>query len=186
MRLFIAIDLDSPARAAVVDLQRRLRRSLAPASLKWVRPEQLHVTLVFIGEIDDLRMPAIAEATGADIQLPPFRLGFGNPGVFPPAGAPHVLWVGVAEGAHAVVDLQRRMAQRIEGVGVASSERVFQPHLTLARWPNGRPSDRQRVAAGGAAAIPSVLVEAVTLYQSRLSSSGAVHLALATAQLRSA
>jgi 2'-5' RNA ligase len=184
MRLFVAIDLDDEVRAAIAEEQKRLRRILADGQPRWVPPEQLHLTLVFIGETDDALLAAIVDAMGRDIPQSPFRLTFGDLGVFPPDGAPRVLWMGVVEGARAVVDLQHEIVRRLECTGVVFDRRLFQPHLTLARWRYGRRSDRSRVAGAPASIVPAVRVEAVTLYHSRVSSSGAAHSALVSGRLR--
>lgn len=183
MRLFAAIDLSDEARLAIAREQTRIRRELADASLKWVRPDHMHLTLVFIGEVDAARGAAIVDRMGAPVPQPPFRLVFGGVGVFPPHGAPRVLWLGALDGARAAVELQRAIALRLESVGVPQGARAFRPHLTLARWRDGRPAARGSLAEEGVVPVVSVEVTAVTLYQSRLSSSGPAYTALAHAPL---
>ena len=187
MRLFVAIDLNDEARSAIAAEQKRLAEALAPsASLTWVRPEQVHLTLAFLGEIDQARATAVIDAMNADIvDVDPFRIVFAGLGVFPPHGAPRVLWAGIATGALDVIDVRRHVAGRLSRVGIALDARPFHPHLTLARWRDTRPTDRRSVAAAdGGAAVALVQVTAVTLYQSRVSSSGSIHTAIARAPLR--
>jgi 2'-5' RNA ligase len=183
MRLFVAIDMEDEARAAIVREQERLGRLLSRAGPRWVRPEQLHLTLAFIGEIDPARLTPIADALSRDHARAPFQLVFGGLGVFPAHGAPRVLWIGVAEGESSVVELQEEVARRLGGVGVTSEERPFRPHLTLGRWRDGRGFDRSRLVAAAPAPIPGGTVEAVTLYESRLSPSGAAHVPVARGRL---
>jgi 2'-5' RNA ligase len=183
MRLFVAIDLPDAARRAIGAKQQRIRMALADASLTWVRAEQLHLTLVFIGEVADERGPSFMTAMQQPIPHPRFAMTFGATGVFPPHGAPRVLWVGVQEGARETVALQAHVASRLAPLGVAPESRPFSPHLTLARWRQPRAADRRRLPQSDVAAVVRIDVAAVTLFQSRLSSSGPAYTALAAAPL---
>jgi RNA 2',3'-cyclic 3'-phosphodiesterase len=186
MRLFMAIDLDEAARSAVSQEQRRLTAAFRDdrrSSIKWVPADHMHLTLVFLGEVDEARAAAIIEDVGADLPSAPFDLHFRDVGVFPPRGAPTVLWLGVASGAEASIALHRVLVERIARHGIALEQRPFHPHLTLARFRSSRPSDRQRVAAAGDRDVTAVHVDHVTLYQSRLSSAGPSYTALARANL---
>jgi 2'-5' RNA ligase len=183
MRLFTAVELPEAARAAVVAEQRRLVGG-APAAarrLRVVAPEQLHLTLVFIGEVGEERAAAISRAMRDDIPVAPFRITFGGVGAFPPHGAPRALYVGVSEGAEAAVALHGHVARRLEQAGVARETRPFRPHLTIGRWRESQRSDRPQ--GDGPANIAVVEVTAVTLFQSRLSSSGSTYTRLSAARL---
>ena len=188
MRLFVAIDLDDDARKAIADAQHRIAKTLgADRSVKWVNPSHIHLTLVFVGEVADSAVPGIPEivdALSADIDVRPFPAVFEGLGVFPPRGAPRVLWLGVGEGADEVVDLQRRVASRLARVGVMLESRPFHPHLTLARWRASRPADRKRVLSADARVpVVGVGVDHITLYHSRLLPAGPAYLTLARANL---
>ena len=185
MRLFTAIDLDDAARDAVARLQRRLsERPSGDRSLKWVDPSRMHLTLVFLGEVADARVPAIVESLSPPIDVPRFAIAFQGLGVFPPRGAPRVLWLGVAQGAAALAAVQGHVVKRLESLGVALEDRPFHPHLTLARWRDSRPSDRTRaLAAGINEPIAPLGVDSIALYQSRLSSAGSTYTVLARATL---
>jgi 2'-5' RNA ligase len=186
MRLFAALDLTDEARGLIAAEQKRIAGALEGAdrsALRFVRPEHIHLTLVFVGEVDEPRGVSIVEAMRADIAQRPFRLVFSGLGAFPPHGAPRVLWLGVSDGAQHAVELQQRVARRLEGVGVGPEGRPFRPHLTLARWRERGPADRRVTAPAHSAEVAKVDVEAVTLFQSRLSSSGPAYTALAHARL---
>src|SRR5262245_22512686 len=186
MRLFIAVDLDDEARAAIADEQRRLKVAFddARSSIKWVRPDHMHLTLVFLGEVPEARAPAIVDTVNQPVAQPPFDLVFAGIGVFPPRGAPKVLWVGAAAGEADSIGLQRELANRMRRLGVELDQRPFHPHLTLARWKTSRGADRSRaLATGPDGAIARVHVDHATLYQSRLSSAGPTYTPLARATL---
>jgi len=186
MRLFVAADLPDAVRDALAAEQARIKAALgsSDASLKWVKPEHAHLTLVFIGNVEDARVPAVVEAIAADIALPAFDATFEGGGAFPPRGAPRVLWIGVGTGARDLVELQRVIASRVAALGLPIEDRAFHPHLTLARWRESRPADRSRALAVAAQGVVArAHVDGATLFQSRLSPSGPAYTALAHANL---
>ena len=187
MRLFVAVDLSEEARQAMAAEQKRIAAGLAGKQtlLKWVRPEHMHLTLVFLGNVDEARARAVVDAIGRDVDAAPFDMVFDGIGVFPPHGEPRVLWSGVTQGAAELVALHRELAPRAAALGIALEERTFHPHLTLGRWRESRRHDRQRAlaAAEGCDPIARVHVQCATLYESRLSPSGPAYTALAHANL---
>ena len=186
MRLFVAVDLDDAARAAIAAEQKRVAAALGDArsSVKWVRPDHMHLTLAFLGEVSDAQAPAIVDAVSRPVARPPFGITFQGLGVFPNHGGPRALWVGITDGAAELSDLQREIAGRVTDAGSALESRPFHPHLTLGRWRQSRPSDRRRVmAASRPDAIARVAVPMATLYQSRISSAGPTYTSLARATL---
>jgi 2'-5' RNA ligase len=183
LRLFTAIALTDAARAAIAAEQKRVIETLRRdgGRLRLVKPEQMHLTLVFIGEVAEERGAALMELMAEDIPVAPFRLAFGGIGALPPRGAPRVMYLDVVEGAARAVDLHARVADRLARADVRPDPRPFRPHLTLGRWRKSRPSDRPRSTAR--TEVAAVDVTAVTLFQSRLSSSGPAYTPLATARL---
>ena len=186
MRLFVAADLSEAVRQALAAEQARIKAALggSHASLRWVKPEHAHLTLVFIGNVDDARVPAVVDAIAADIDRPSFDATFEGAGVFPPRGAPRVLWIGISTGASELVELQRVITSRIAALALPIEDRAFHPHLTLARWRESRPADRSRaLAVAPRGAVACAHIDGATLYQSRLSPSGPTYTALARANL---
>jgi RNA 2',3'-cyclic 3'-phosphodiesterase len=186
MRLFIAADVPDDVRDALAAEHKRIAGALggSGSSLKWVKPEHAHLTLVFIGNVEDARVPAVIDAIAKEVDLPAFDATFEGAGVFPPRGAPRVLWIGVAAGACELVDLQRVLASRIAALGLPIEDRAFHPHLTLARWRESRTADRDRaLTAASRGVVVRAHIEGATLYQSRLSPSGPTYTALARANL---
>jgi 2'-5' RNA ligase len=166
MRLFVALDLDDDARLAIAALQQRVAKALeADRSIKAVDPAHMHLTLAFLGEIAERDVPAIVDALSTSIGVDPFAAVFQGLGVFPPRGAPRVLWLGVAEGSDEIVEVQRVVARRLEVLGVALEPRPFHPHLTLARWRTSRPADRPRALSVESRAVAGMNVDHVTLYK---------------------
>src|SRR5689334_19021905 len=120
MRLFIAADLPGAVRDALAAEQTRIKAALAGSEspLTWVKPEHAHLTLVFIGNVDDARAPAVIDAVASDIDLPAFDATFEGAGAFPPRGAPRVLWIGLSTGGRELVELQRVIASRVAALGL--------------------------------------------------------------------
>jgi 2'-5' RNA ligase len=186
LRLFVAIDLDQPARQAVGALQQRIAKTLSNSrALKWVRPEHMHLTLAFLGEVaapDDVTR--VVEAMSRQLGAVRFAAGLERLGVFPSRGAPRVLWLGVGEGESRIVEARREVVGRLTPVGFQDDPRPFHPHLTLARWRESRASDAGRaLAADPRREIASIAVDHITLYESRLGSSGPTYTELARATL---
>jgi 2'-5' RNA ligase len=187
MRLFVAIDLDEEARDAIDKEQRRLAARMGPEArpARFVNAKHLHLTLVFLGEVDASLKAAFSAVFGADVPMRPFEVTFGGLGVFPPHGAPRVLWLGLVEGSRETIVLQGLVRSRAEALGVSSDVRPFHPHLTLARWRDSRPSDRRQARDGAVAEVARVRVEEVHLIESRLSAAGPSYTRLATGRLTS-
>jgi 2'-5' RNA ligase len=99
--------------------------------VKWIGRDQMHLTLRFIGEVDESRFHAIQTALG-EIQAAPFEFRLKGVGQFPPRGTPRVLWVGLSA-PEALTDLQRRVELVLTGLGLEGEDRPFSPHITLGR-----------------------------------------------------
>ena len=184
MRLFVAIELSDDARRELLAEQERLSR-LWPTERqpRFVRQDQLHLTLVFIGHVADESVTRFVEAIGGSLEQPRFEMRLAGLGVFPRRGAPRILWVGVEQGAREVIRVQDLVASRLEALNVVREKRPYFPHLTLGRWRDSRPADAVAVRSVPPRVLARVPVESVTLYQSRLSPSGSTYTALSRAVL---
>lgn len=186
MRLFVAADVPEAARAAIAAEQKRISAAVggSASTLKWVKPEHAHMTLAFLGHVDDAKVPGVVDTMGRDVDLAPFEMVLEGPGVFPPRGAPRVLWIGVTTGAAELIRLQRVLAERVAALHLPLEDRAFHPHLTLARWKESRPADRERaLQAARSGVIARTRIESATLYESRLSPSGPAYTPLARVNL---
>jgi RNA 2',3'-cyclic 3'-phosphodiesterase len=133
MRIFIALDIPADIRARMLEYMERAHRSAPEA--RWARPEGLHVTLKFIGEVSDAKVQEIKTALTA-VKAVPFEVKFENVGFFPSPKSPRVCWIGV-EGAQALPQLAATIDGVTHGLGVAKEDRAYNPHLTLARAGSG-------------------------------------------------
>ena len=184
-RLFTAIELGPQVRDRVATCQAELAHAVRTGerdTLRLVRSAQLHLTLVFLGEIADDRVPAIVEAMTADLPLPPFDIEFASCGIFPPHGPARVLWLGVGDGASQTRWVFDVVSDRLASVGIARERKPFVPHLTLGRWRDGAAGNpRLLLPTVGTVAVQRVSV--VTLFHSRLLPQGPEHRPLAQARL---
>lgn len=124
-RLFVAIDPPDGIR----DQLSALCCGLPDA--RWTPPEQFHLTLCFIGEVDGSSFLDIREAL-AKVTFPAFALRLQSVGFFPPRGQPRVVWAGI-EKSEPLLGLQRKIATRLFQLGFEPENRKFSPHITLAR-----------------------------------------------------
>lgn len=135
MRTFIAIKLDQDIKRGLSQLIEELRiRCTEGRGIKWVKPEGMHLTLKFLGEIEEDRLPHIETALKRiSEQHTPFSLRVKGTGCFPPKSkVPRVLWVGIEEGG-VLERLQIQIEEEMERIGFPKEHRRFHPHLTLGR-----------------------------------------------------
>lgn len=168
-RLFTAIDLPAEQRDRLAALCKGIDGA------KWVKPEQIHLTLRFIGETDD-ETTQLLQAALEEIAPPSLTLQISGAGTFPPSPKPpRVLWIAV-ENNPALHALQRQIEAAAQDCGFPREKRPWSPHITLARFKKPPGKDLQRWLTANAKAKPqSFKVTEFRLYQCELSSKGAVH-----------
>ena len=132
MRLFIAIEIPENIRTGFASLLKEFR-ALAP-QVKWVRAENLHVTLKFLGETDSAKLGALQNVLSTVRSPDPVSLEFRGLGFFPNNKRPRVFWAGMEASAN-LKSLATEVDQATHRLGFPLEERPFTPHLTLARFP---------------------------------------------------
>jgi 2'-5' RNA ligase len=133
LRTFIAIDLGEEIRDRLVRLQESLAR--AAPEVKWVEQDNLHVTLLFLGEVDQREIHDVCRAVEAGASIvPAFALHVEGTGCFPNARRPRILWTGIGQGAAETVALHAALERPLLELGCyRREERKFTPHVTLGR-----------------------------------------------------
>jgi len=171
LRLFVAVDLPDPLRSEIA------ARCDQVTNARWTKPEQLHITLRFMGKTPDEALPEIRRRL-SEIRWPAFELALDGAGIFPEGARPmnaRVLWLGI-RGAEGLAGLKSAMDKRLDGMAPPEEKRGFSPHLTLARFPRradqtlGRFLDANRTFRSA-----DWKVTCFRLYKSTLSSKGALH-----------
>lgn len=167
-RLFIAVDLPETIKENLESM------SFGIPGAKWVRPEQLHLTVRFIGEVDGALFHDIKNIL-AEVSAASFSLQLKGVGYFPPRGAPRVLWIGL-EKSEPLLLLRKKIDSRLLRVGVAPEGRKFSAHITLARLKNTPVQKIVNFLSGnGLFSQEPFQVEDFKLYSSILSPKGAYH-----------
>ena len=133
LRLFIAIEIDAAVRQNVVQLQRTL--GVVAPSVKWVEPHNLHVTVLFLGEVEDRELHGLFKMlTKVCVKAVPFDLRLGGVGAFPTPRRPKTLYAGVTAGADKLQSLYAAIEEPLLDLGgYRQEERAYTPHLTLGR-----------------------------------------------------
>ena len=133
LRTFIAVELAPSVITRAGDLIDKLR--VAAAEINWVRPQQMHLTLKFLGDVPDTETPDICRVVSevaADFE--PFEITCRGAGAFPNAKQPRTLWIGIEDGADELKNLQVALDDALKAkLGFAKEPRGFHPHLTIGR-----------------------------------------------------
>jgi RNA 2',3'-cyclic 3'-phosphodiesterase len=145
IRLFCAVELPEEVRALAGAHMAELRGRMPDVRAAWERPEKLHVTLKFLGEIARACATELSVAAAAAVRsVSPFDLRVEGAGTFPPRGLARVLWLGVQDAKGALAELQQHLEDECARAGFAREARPFHPHLTIARL--RRPEGARRLA----------------------------------------
>jgi len=181
IRSFIAIELLLPVQTRIEDIQRKLKSSAS--DVRWVKTESIHLTLKFLGTIEEERIP---EITGSIEQCctasVPFTLTIRTLGVFPNEKNPRVIWIGAEESTGTLTRLQQWLEKKLSLIGFKEEKRAFSPHLTLGRVksPKGKKELMQKIAEHKNYACGTLEAQEICLFKSDLTPSGAVHTKLKT------
>lgn len=189
IRTFIAIELNQDLQDSLTRLQDRLKRQAAERSVRWVRPEGIHLTLKFLGDVPAPRIASISRAVEATCHdFAPFGIELAGMGCFPNTHRPRVVWVGVREPSGALVRLQKAVESALVELDFEPEDRPFTPHLTLGRVQrHASRSDQQRlgelIAESNVGLLSAMTVSLVHVMRSDLRPDGAVYTVLALAPL---
>ncbi len=176
LRSFLAAELPPHARAQTLQAIEQLRKAI-PDGVRWVPPENLHLTLKFLGNVDPERIPELIAAANARLQgAASFEVELGGLGVFPNAQRARVVWLGVCAGGAELARLARKLDRAAGRIGVERERRPFRTHLTLGRLRQPGPVPINEVPCPEGRPF---LIEEIVLYESRLSSTGARYVPLA-------
>jgi len=141
IRTFLAVDLSNEIRAELVGLQDRLART--GVEIKWTDPENLHITLIFLGEVEDREIPRVCRiAQDIVARRPAFRLTVSGVGCFPHPRRPRIVWAGIGAGSTELVEIHDALETPLLELGYRREERRFTPHITLGRVKGDFSTDR--------------------------------------------
>jgi 2'-5' RNA ligase len=175
LRAFIAINITPETIAKIGEAVAELKGSLA--AVRWVNPGNIHLTLKFLGDIDDSQVESIEAALARQLQpFPRFTIHAKGLGVFPGTRRPRVLWVGLDQPR--LVELAATVEAALVPLGFAPEQRGFQPHLTIGRFRQFNDTAKQlaeELERWKNYPFGVSEVDEVTLFQSVLRPGGALH-----------
>jgi len=184
VRLFVAVEPPEAVRRELASRIAELADELPPA--RWVRPEAIHLTLAFLGEVEEAGAAPLGAALEAELEgLAAFAAAVTGGGAFPPSGAVRVIWAGVEPEAP-LARLAAGARRAVAAAGLACDPKPFRAHLTLARCPHPWPGARRGALVERLAAWSPLAFEiaSASLVESTLGTGGARYERRATARLR--
>ncbi len=176
MRLFFAVPVIETVKELIAREIERFPVNDPP--WRWIPPENLHLTLKFLGDVEEQLVPSLAQAAERTVAgIPGFRISFGRFGAFPSLRGPRVIFYGIEEGFESLASLASVLEKETERIGFAREKRAFRAHLTLARIKRPLPS----AITGKLETVPCLppgagqTVDRVVLMKSTLYRTGAVY-----------
>ena len=188
MRTFIAIELPEEIKDALYHLQEKLKKS--QADVKWVVPQNIHLTLKFLGEIKDGQFDEIASILeGVAEEKNTFTIRLSSIGAFPKINFPRVIWVGIDKGDNETEEIARMLQERLKQIGIPEEERPFSSHITVGRVRSAL--NKQRLAEclldlqnKDGFLNQEFQVEKITIFKSTLTPKGPIYEVLKEANLK--
>jgi 2'-5' RNA ligase len=187
IRSFIAIELPTELKQALSRLENQLKSGNQPW-VKWVKPDSIHLTLKFLGNIAVATTAAITRAIEESAHgIKPFRLTVRELGVFPNLKRVQVAWVGISGEIDELTRLQKRLESKLTPLGFTPESRPFTPHLTLARLSERASADERqgfgKLIAGTKFAAGDIEVKDISLMKSQLTRAGAIYTRISQVRL---
>ena len=190
MRVFIAIDIDDAVIRALGDLQTAIadKADIKKTDVKWVNPENIHLTLKFLGEVEDKRVASVCNiAKDVAGRHKGFELNLESVGCFGRKSA-KVLWVGTTEGSDNLFRLQKSLESELASAGWPEETREFTGHLTLCRIRNSKAGIKlaQIAEQHKDFKLGVISADSLCVYQSQLTPRGPVYTVLGNYEMRQA
>ena len=177
-RLFVAVDLPESTRQLLADLDPHIR------GMRWTDPAQMHLTLVFFGDVPEDIGLKLREKLNA-IQFGAFFLPVNGVGSFPPKGAPKIIWIGVGKAHPHLFQIHKRVQEAALAVGIEPELRPWHPHVTIARCRDvSAQSVRKFLKVHSDFDAGMIRVDVFHLYSIKLSPAGPIHSAEVTVHCR--
>ena len=173
-RMFCAFELPQTLRDSINDHAQRVREAVPDAAASWSRPENVHLTMKFFGNVDQAKAPVISAAAARVVkEFSPIQIEVGKTGVFPRPSRPQVLWIGTEDSSGALLKLQQRLEDEFALEGFTKEDRAFRPHLTIARIRRPQNADRlAQIHLSLQFSNVALRLDELILFRSELSSKG--------------
>lgn len=185
LRAFIAVEIDNLTKQKISKLISDLKKSNTDA--KWITENQMHLTLKFLGNIDENKVGDISNALSEITDnFSAFAINLSSLGAFPGMNHPRVVWLGVNKGAGSLIKLNEKIETAMEKTGFKKESRKFEPHLTLARIRTSKNISNLIKLINGASfpAQNDAQIDKLVLFQSTLTPKGALYKIILEKNLR--
>ena len=188
MRTFIAIELHESIRSYLSNVQKQLGST--GADVKWVAPQNIHLTLKFLGEIDNLKLENIIKILeGCVTDRKSFPVSVSSIGAFPKLNYPRVIWAGIDKGDKEIKQIVKFLEEKIQKIGIPKEERAFSSHITIGRVRSSKNKDKlvaglNKLTENKEAPALQFNLSKITLFKSTLTLSGPIYEALKEANLQ--
>ncbi len=182
-RSFIAVESNEEVQKSLTKVQKQLKRT--GADLNLVSPENIHLTLRFLGDVSESRIDYVKDAVHNSIEVGPFQAEVTGMGVFPEPGYIRVIWAGVDEGTEELEVLRKNLDENLAEIGISPDDKDFTPHFTISRVKSGKAKDKLNSIVGEYKdkVWGTVEVEDIVLMKSELKSEGPVYTPIETFEL---
>ncbi|MCS7015758.1 MAG: RNA 2',3'-cyclic phosphodiesterase [Gemmatales bacterium] len=185
IRTFIALELTKNIRQKLTTLQEKLAAAIP--DVKWVAPENLHVTLFFLGDVPDLEVPEVCRRVEQAVAgLAPFSVSVEGLGCFPGTNRPRVLWAGITKGTQELQRVHKLIEGPLHALGYRAEERRYVPHVTLGRLKRDRPVPRmaELVQEMNRCRCGEMVASEICIMASQLERSGPIYTVMGRAPFR--
>ncbi len=173
MRIFLAVDINDEQRVELAGIQKYLSDKLS--KIKWVMPENLHITMKFLGELEPEEADRVATILNKPLKsFSSFPIEPGGLGVFPNIKRPRVFWAGLRKGHDELINLSRIVEDTVSAAGFDKDTKPFSPHITLGRFrqpPNGKAVE-ETIKNAPQLKPSEHIVSGISIYQSILKPEG--------------
>jgi len=184
VRTFIAVELLQEIKENLKDIQEELKR--ANADLKWVKPENIHLTLKFLGSIPVQWIAEISDELKRGLtDFGSFSIEIAKLGSFPEKGKPRVIWAGISKGSEDLFRLQEKVEDSLRKFNFPQEDREYTPHLTIGRVKGPKNIDRlqELIKTKNDLQLGSMIVEDISIIRSDLKPDGPVYTTLKKVEL---
>jgi len=176
MRIFISIELPDEIKKNLDKLMAKLKET--EAAVKWVKAENLHLTLKFLGWVEDKQLDNLIKLTKEAVSgFESFKISFENLGTFPSGENPKIIWVGTDKGGQELCKLAKNLEQTLAAAGYSKESREFRSHITIGRVKKKQGADKlkEKIKSLSAPKFGEVLVDRISIMESTLTKSGAIY-----------
>jgi len=187
MRAFIAIELPEKIKNSLAVLQEKLKSS--QADVKWVEKNNIHLTLKFLGEVDENKISEVTTSLNKiALHTPSYQAIISSLGGFPKIDYPRVIWAGIGNGDQETKNIAKLIEENLEKIGFAKEERAFASHITLGRTRSGKNQKKLGELLKKMQVESSIAenfkVDKITLFKSQLSPKGPTYQAIKELSLK--